>query len=96
MSFVKRVALSALYKLRRIPIMIRNPSWDEEDEMLYAADPELMTRVKEIIRILTSDEDDIADEFEDEEEELSDFVEVHAKVIALRRRLGLPIITLDE
>lgn len=76
--------------------MIRNPSWDEEDEMLYAADPELMTRVKEIIRILTSDDDDIADEFEDEEEELSDFNEVHAKVLALRRRLGLPILTLDE
>lgn len=84
---------SAVYAVRRIPMKVRrNLTLDEEDEMLFKADPDLMTRVKEIIRILSADPDDV----EEEEGKLNDFAEVHAKVIALRRRLGLPIITLDE
>ena len=73
-------------------MIIRNPSEDEEDAMLFAADPVLMARAHEIIRILSADPDDV----EEEEEHLDDFPEVHARVLALRRRLGLPILKLDE
>ena len=46
-------------------MIIRNPSEDEEDAMLFAADPVLMARAHEIIRILSADPDDV----EEEEEE---------------------------
>ncbi|KZV67508.1 hypothetical protein PENSPDRAFT_688037 [Peniophora sp. CONT] len=91
-AMLKRAADSAIYALRRIPMKIRNPTLDEEDAMLFKADPELMKRAHEIIRILSADPDDV----EEEEEHLDDFGDVHARVIALRRRLGLPIINNEE
>lgn len=83
---------STVDALRHIPVMIRNPSEDEEDMVLFKADPVLMTRANEIIRILSADPDNV----EEEEAELDYFEDVHAKVIALRRRLGLPIIKFNE
>ena len=61
--------------------------FDAEDALLRAADPKLMQRVAEIIDISVHGDDDMTDK----EKGIGDFEEVLAKVLALRRRLGLPV-----
>ena len=61
--------------------------YDAEDALLRAADPDLMRRVSEILDVLVYGDDDMSDT----ERGIGDFKEVLKKVLALRRRIGLPV-----
>ncbi|VDC02993.1 unnamed protein product [Peniophora sp. CBMAI 1063] len=66
--------------------------FDAEDALLRAADPDLMRRTAEIIDVLVHGDDDMSDS----EQGIGDFPQVLEKVLALRRRLGLPIVGEDD
>ena len=62
--------------------------FDAEDALLRAADPDLMERVAEIVEILVFGDDDA----DDRERGIEDYEDVLKKVLALRRRIGLPVL----
>ncbi|KZV65098.1 hypothetical protein PENSPDRAFT_737912 [Peniophora sp. CONT] len=87
----ERAALNAIIEADHVISLARSDAelalYDAEDALLRAADPVLMARVAEMIEIMIYGDDDMSDT----ERGMGDFPEVLEKVLALRRRLGLPV-----